>query len=71
MRTGMIGARHVGLVSGVCSAGYRIDVRIVDTDAANAAGPREGQTSNYERVLDKLVADNASAGFRYSSIGRM
>jgi UDPglucose 6-dehydrogenase len=58
----MIGGGYVGLVSGACFAEFGVDVAIVEADPAKLAALREGRMPIYEPGLDKLVADNVSAG---------
>ncbi len=62
MRIAMIGGGYVGLVSGACFAEFGVDVAIVEADPAKLAALREGRMPIYEPGLDKLVADNVSAG---------
>jgi UDPglucose 6-dehydrogenase len=62
MRIAMIGGGYVGLVSGACFAEFGVDVAVVEADPAKLAALREGRMPIYEPGLDKLVADNVSAG---------
>ena len=62
MRIAMIGGGYVGLVSGACFADLGIEVAVVETDPAKLAALREGRIPIFEPGLDRLVADNATAG---------
>jgi UDPglucose 6-dehydrogenase len=58
----MIGGGYVGLVSGACFAELGNDVAVVEADAAKLASLRAGGIPIFEPGLDKLVADNVTAG---------
>jgi UDPglucose 6-dehydrogenase len=58
----MIGGGYVGLVSGACFAEFGVEVAVVEADAARLAALREGRMPIYEPGLDRLVAENVSAG---------
>ncbi len=62
MRIAMIGGGYVGLVSGACFAELGNDVAVVEADAAKLASLRAGGIPIFEPGLDKLVADNVTAG---------
>src|SRR5580693_2935811 len=62
MRIAMIGGGYVGLVSGACFAEFGTDVTVVETDAKKLADLHEGHMPIYEPGLDKLVAENVTAG---------
>ncbi len=62
MRIAMIGGGYVGLVSGACFAEFGVDVAVVETDPAKLAALREGRIPIYEPGLDRLVAENVTAG---------
>jgi len=62
VRIAMIGGGYVGLVSGACFADLGIEVAVVETDPAKLAALREGRIPIFEPGLDRLVADNATAG---------
>jgi UDPglucose 6-dehydrogenase len=62
MRIAMIGGGYVGLVSGACFAEFGVDVAVVESDPAKLAALQDGRMPIYEPGLDKLVADNVSAG---------
>src|SRR3989338_1155602 len=51
----VIGAGHVGLVSGACFADLGNDVIIVDNDAARIANLKKGFMPYYEPGLEELV----------------
>ena len=58
----MIGGGYVGLVSGACFADLGVEVAVVETDAAKLDALRNGRIPIYEPGLDRLVAENVSAG---------
>jgi UDPglucose 6-dehydrogenase len=58
----MIGGGYVGLVSGACFAELGNDVAVVEVDQAKLDSLRAGRIPIYEPGLDKLVADNVTAG---------
>jgi UDPglucose 6-dehydrogenase len=62
MRIAMIGTGYVGLVSGACFADFGHQVTCVDKDKEKVAALRRGEIPIYEPDLDRLVADNVSAG---------
>jgi UDPglucose 6-dehydrogenase len=62
LRIAMIGGGYVGLVSGACFAELGNDVAVVEADQAKLDSLREGRIPIYEPALDKLVADNVTAG---------
>ena len=56
MRISVVGAGHVGLVSGACFADLGHTVIIVDNDAKRIAGLKNGAMPYYEPGLKELVA---------------
>ncbi|WP_282757801.1 UDP-glucose/GDP-mannose dehydrogenase family protein [Komagataeibacter saccharivorans] len=58
----MIGGGYVGLVSGTCFAEFGTDVAIVETNPDRLSALREGRIPIYEPGLDRLVAENVTAG---------
>ena len=62
MRVAMIGSGYVGLVSGACFADFGHEVVCVDVNAARIAALQAGGIPIYEPGLDRLVADNVTAG---------
>ena len=58
----MIGGGYVGLVSGACFAELGNEVAIVEADKSKLESLLAGRIPIYEPGLDKLVADNVSAG---------
>ncbi len=62
MRIAVIGGGYVGLVSGACFASLGISVTVVESDPARLDALRDGRIPIYEPGLDKLVADNVTAG---------
>ena len=62
MKITVIGSGYVGLVSGACFADFGHDVVCVDLNEQKVAALREGKIPIFEPGLDRLVADNASAG---------
>ncbi|HSU06209.1 MAG TPA: UDP-glucose/GDP-mannose dehydrogenase family protein, partial [Acetobacteraceae bacterium] len=62
MRIAMIGGGYVGLVSGACFAEFGSDVAVVETDPKRLAALRAGRMPIFEPGLDRLVAENVSAG---------
>ena len=62
MRIAMIGGGYVGLVSSACFAEFGIDVTVVETDVRKLAALHEGHMPIYEPGLEKLVAENVTAG---------
>jgi UDPglucose 6-dehydrogenase len=62
MHIAMIGAGHVGLVSGACFADFGHNVACVDTDAGKVDALRQGKIPIFEPGLDDIVARNVQAG---------
>ena len=62
MRVAMIGSGYVGLVSGACFADFGHIVTCIDKDAGKIDRLNRGDIPIYEPGLDRLVADNTSAG---------
>src|SRR5271154_1980995 len=62
MRSAMVGAGYVGLVSGACFADFGHEVVCVDQDAAHIPALRAGLSPFYEPGLSELVAANQRAG---------
>jgi UDPglucose 6-dehydrogenase len=62
MRIAMIGGGYVGLVSSACFAEFGTDVTVVETDVRKLAALHEGHMPIYEPGLEKLVAENVTAG---------
>ena len=62
MRIAMIGGGYVGLVSGACFAEFGTDVTVVEVDAEKLSALQRGRMPIYEPGLDKLVAENVTAG---------
>jgi UDPglucose 6-dehydrogenase len=62
LKIAIIGGGYVGLVSGACFAEFGVDVAIFEADAGKRAMLLEGKIPIYEPGLDKLVADNSTAG---------
>jgi UDPglucose 6-dehydrogenase len=62
VRIAMIGGGYVGLVSGACFAEFGMDVALVEADATKLASLRAGRIPIFEPGLDRLVAENVSAG---------
>jgi UDPglucose 6-dehydrogenase len=62
VRIAMIGGGYVGLVSGACFAEFGTEVAVVETDPARLASLRAGRMPIYEPGLERLVAENATAG---------
>jgi UDPglucose 6-dehydrogenase len=62
VRIAMIGGGYVGLVSGACFAEFGVDVALVEADPARLAALRDGRIPIYEPGLDRLVAENVTAG---------
>jgi len=58
----MIGGGYVGLVSGACFAEFGNDVAVVEAEPAKLTALREGRLPIYEPGLERLVADNVTAG---------
>ncbi len=58
----MIGGGYVGLVSAACFAEFGSDVAVVEADPDRLAALRAGRIPIYEPGLDRLVAENVSAG---------
>jgi UDPglucose 6-dehydrogenase len=58
----MIGGGYVGLVSAACFAEFGIDVCVVEADSARLAALRQGRIPIFEPGLDKLIAENVTAG---------
>ena len=62
MRIAMIGGGYVGLVSAACFAEFGTDVTVVEADTSKLAALRDGRMPIFEPGLDKLVAENVTAG---------
>jgi len=62
MKIAIIGGGYVGLVSGACFAEFGVSVAVVEADAAKREMLLEGKIPIYEPGLDRLVADNVTAG---------
>jgi UDPglucose 6-dehydrogenase len=62
LKIAIIGGGYVGLVSGACFAEFGVDVAIFEADAGKRTMLLEGKIPIYEPGLDKLVADNSTAG---------
>ena len=62
MRIVMMGTGYVGLVSGACFADFGHRVTCIDKDAGKIDRLNRGDIPIYEPGLDRLVADNTSAG---------
>jgi UDPglucose 6-dehydrogenase len=62
VKIAIIGGGYVGLVSGACFAEFGVSVAVVEADAAKRQMLLEGKIPIYEPGLDRLVADNVSAG---------
>ncbi|MEQ1756472.1 MAG: UDP-glucose/GDP-mannose dehydrogenase family protein [Micropepsaceae bacterium] len=62
MRVAMIGTGYVGLVSGACFSNFGHEVICVDKDASKIDRLKKGEIPIYEPGLERLVADNATAG---------
>ena len=58
----IIGAGHVGLVSGCCFAEFGASVTFVDLDESRVAALKEGRIPIQVRRLGQLLAANADAG---------
>jgi len=62
MRVAMIGSGYVGLVSGACFSNFGHEVVCVDKDAGKIERLKKGDIPIFEPGLDRLVADNVTAG---------
>ena len=62
MKIAIIGGGYVGLVSGACFAEFGVAVAVAEADIAKRQMLLAGKMPIYEPGLDKLVADNMSAG---------
>ncbi len=62
MKLVIIGTGYVGLVSGVCFAEFGHDVICVDKDEDKISKLEQGIIPIFEPGLDKMVADNVTAG---------
>ncbi len=62
MRIAMIGGGYVGLVSAACFAEFGTDVTVMEVDGEKLAALHEGRMPIYEPGLEKLVAENVTAG---------
>lgn len=62
MKIAIIGGGYVGLVSGACFAEFGVSVSIAEADQTKREMLLNGKMPIYEPGLDKLVADNMSAG---------
>jgi len=58
----MIGGGYVGLVSAACFAEFGIEVTVVEADRQKLDALHEGRMPIYEPGLEKLVAENVTAG---------
>ena len=58
----MVGAGHVGLVTGACFSEFGVDVTCVDTDRDKLRRLEAGEMPLYEPGLADLVARNMAAG---------
>ncbi len=62
MKIAIIGGGYVGLVSGACFAEFGVSVAVVEADETKRRMLLEGKIPIYEPGLDRLVAENATAG---------
>lgn len=62
MKIAIIGGGYVGLVSGACFAEFGVAVAVAEADEAKRRMLLAGKMPIYEPGLEKLVADNVSAG---------
>ncbi len=62
MNIAVIGTGYVGLVSGVCFAGYGFRVTCVDRDADKIARLQQHFIPIYEPGLEEMVAENRKSG---------
>lgn len=62
MRIAMIGGGYVGLVSSACFAEFGVEVVVVEADPTKLAALLAGRMPIYEPGLEKLVAENVTAG---------
>lgn len=62
MNIAMIGAGYVGLVSGACLADFGHRVTCFDVDEQKIASLRRAEIPIYEPGLDRVVAENVTAG---------
>jgi UDPglucose 6-dehydrogenase len=62
MKITIIGGGYVGLVSGACFAEFGVSVAVVEADAAKRDMLLNGKIPIYEPGLDRLVAENVTAG---------
>ncbi len=62
MRIAIIGGGYVGLVSGACFAEFGVSVAVVEADAGKRQMLLDGRIPIYEPGLDRLVAENVTAG---------
>jgi UDPglucose 6-dehydrogenase len=62
MRIAMIGGGYVGLVSAACFAEFGTEVCVAESDPNKLRMLREGRIPIYEPGLDRLIAENVSAG---------
>ncbi len=62
MKIAIIGGGYVGLVSGACFAEFGVSVSVYEADPGKRRMLLEGKIPIYEPGLDKLVAENATAG---------
>jgi UDPglucose 6-dehydrogenase len=58
MQIAMIGAGHVGLVSGACLANFGHSVVCIDRDPDKIDSLNAGRMLIYEPGLDALIAEN-------------
>ncbi|MBI4507116.1 MAG: UDP-glucose/GDP-mannose dehydrogenase family protein [Chloroflexi bacterium] len=64
----IVGAGHVGLVTGACFADLGNEVTCLDVNAAKIAGLQQGKLPIYEPGLEELVERNAAGGrLRFTS----
>ena len=64
----MVGAGHVGLISGVCLAEMGHEVTCIDTDQEKIRELHQGKCTLYERGLDALLVRNRKANRLYFSV---
>lgn len=62
MKIAVIGGGYVGLVSGVCFAGFGVSVAVVEADSKKRDVLRSGNVPFYEPGLDRLLTENVEAG---------
>ena len=64
MRTSIVGAGYVGLVTGACLAESGHDVVLADLDRSKVDAINAGRSTIHEAGLDELVARHAGKGLR-------